>query len=128
MYSVWSVVSFPSSIYTFYFCHDGINIGAQPVDLFNRGLDLGIELGNINHLAGVFGLHIGADGEVVVIFGNLAVVHVFGDVFDLFLALEDGHDLFDVLVGQHIVVGFLLEKIFAAGVNELGTGVAFVFG
>ena len=44
---------------------------------------------------------------------------------DIDLAVEGLHDFFDVLVGQCVVVGFFPEQ--AAGVDELGFGVGFVF-
>ena len=47
-------------------------------------------------------------------------------MIDIRLAVEHRHDLFDVIVQQHVVVGFFLEQ--ATGINELGGGVGFVFG
>ena len=45
---------------------------AQLVDLDHGGFQLGIELGNIHHFAGVFGLHVAADGQVVVVGGTFS--------------------------------------------------------
>ena len=47
-------------------------------------------------------------------------------MFHIRFAIEHRHDLLDVRVQQHVVVGFFLEQ--GAGVDELGGGVGFVFG
>lgn len=42
------------------------------------------------------------------------------------LAVKHGHDLLDVFIQQHVVVGLFLEQ--TAGINELGGGVGLALG
>src|SRR5690606_13384367 len=106
--------------------NDGMNVSTELVNSGDGGFQLGIELGNFDHFAVVLGVDIAADGQVVVIRGDLLERNGLGKVLHVRLAVEHRHDLVDVGVQQHVVVGFLVKQ--AAGVDELGGGVGLVFG
>src|SRR5690606_3651511 len=106
--------------------NDGINVSTELVNSGDGGFQLGIELGNFDHFAVVLGVDIAADGQVVVIRGDLLERHGLGEVVHVRLAVEHRHDLGDMRVQQRVVVGLFLEQ--AAGVDELGGGVRLVFG
>jgi hypothetical protein len=47
-----------------------------------------IELGNINHFAGVFSIYIATDRLGILVISNLLKGHGLGNVFDVFLVIE----------------------------------------
>src|SRR5690606_29771571 len=49
-----------------------------------------------------------------------------GEVVDVFLAVEHGHDLVDMRIHQQVVISALLEQV--AGVDELDVGIGLVLG
>src|SRR5690606_4520856 len=49
-----------------------------------------------------------------------------GEVVDVFLAVEHGHDLIYMLIQQQVVISALLEQ--PAGVDELDVGIGLVLG
>lgn len=69
--------------------------------------DLGIELLNVNDLAGVLLLNVGGDGEVIVLPGNFVVGDEGGEV-GLVGAVKIGRqDRLDVVLGELVAVGNL---------------------
>lgn len=87
-------------------------------------LDLGIQRGDVDDLPGILLLHIGGDGQVVLLPPDLLIGGQVGEVGDLGAAGEGVHDALDVLRGQPIVVGHL--DTLARGVNEQGLAVRLV--
>ena len=104
--------------------NDLVDLGSQAVDLGDRLSDLSVEGFDIDLLSGVFGLHIGADREVVVVVSDSLMLCGVGEVGDLLFACEDLHDLVDVLLFEQVGVGRFFKEL--ARVDELRFRVAFM--
>ena len=87
-------------------------------------LDLGVQRGDVDDLPGVLLLHIGGDGQVVLLLPNLLIGGQVGEVGDLGAAGEGVHDAVDVLRRQPIVVSHL--DALAGGVDKQGFAVRLV--
>ena len=79
-------------------------------------LDLGVELPNVDFLPGILRLHIGTDGQIVVVSGDLPVLRQVGKVPDPLTAGKNGHDALDILRRQPVVVRHL--DALAGGINK----------
>ena len=71
---------------------------------FHDFLDLRVQLFDVHDLPRVLRLHIGADGQVVVVFGDLVILRQMGEVGHLLALCEGVHDALDVFGGQLVVV------------------------
>ena len=91
--------------------------------LYDLG-DLGVEFLDVNDLPGVLGLHIGGDGQVVLLLPDLLISRQVGEVGLLGPAGEGVYDALDVLRRQLIVIGDLDALL--GGVDKQGLVVPLV--
>jgi len=91
------------------FRNDLRNLAPQNLLPYHDFLNLGVELPNVDLLPRVLHFHISADGQVIIIPGNLAVLCPVRKVLDFLASGEYGHDAFDVLLRQPVVVCHLDE-------------------
>ena len=88
-------------------CHDLINFLPQLLLPRYDLRDLGVELLNINDLAGVLLLDVGGDGEVIILPGNFVMGDEGGKVRLARAAQIRRQDRLDVVLGEFVAVGDL---------------------
>ena len=98
------------------FLDDGLDLLVQFVAFCYEGFELGIDLGDIDHLAGVFLLHIAGDREVAVVGKDIVVLHQLGQILLVLTILVERHDLVLMLRQEDVLIAILLEEL--AGIDE----------
>ena len=78
--------------------------------------DLGVKLADVDDLAGVLGLDVGRDRDVVAVLGDRAVLDQRREVVDVLAGRERVEDLLLVVVGELVLVALAGEL--RRGVDE----------
>lgn len=89
---------------TFNLSNNRINIFTQLVDFADRGFQLSIQLSDIDNFASIFRFHIAAHRQVIVISNNGLKRDRFRQMSNIFLAGKYLHNLFDMGIGQILLL------------------------
>ena len=63
----------------------------------------GVELHNVDLLPGILRLHIGTDGQIVVVSCDLAVLRQVGKVPDPLTAGKNGHEIEEIVAREQVL-------------------------
>ena len=98
------------------FFNDCLNLLIQLVALCDEGFKFGVDLSDIDHLAGVFLLYITRYREVGIVLENVVIFHQLRQILFVLAILEKRHNLVLMLGQKHVLVAILLEEF--AGIDE----------